>query len=101
MAGSVGYFDDIYSGEDQYYWLTPPQYIEWRNVCYGKDMGDADAEIEWLIKYHVLMEITEQNGDLYFFIDVTSVECFQALVDSYDLEAYWLLILKLTDCGAY
>ena len=77
MAGSVGYFEDIDSGEDQYYWLTRPQYIMWRNICYGKDTGDADGEIDWLINKHILMTIEEQNEDLYF-IDVASIEYLQA-----------------------
>ena len=93
MAGSVGYFEDIDSGEYQYYWLTGEQYIMWRNICYGKDPGDADAEIKWLIEIEWLMKITEQNEDLYF-IDATTVECFfgnpltaMSLKDSYDFEA--------------
>ena len=91
MAGSVGYFEDIYSGEDQYYWLTRPQYIMWRNICYGKDTADADDEIEWLIKEDELIEITEQNkqNEPLYFIDVTRVESFQAHSDMLsNFEAY-------------
>ncbi len=58
MAGSVGYFEDISSGDDQYYWLTHRQYIMWRYICYGKDPGVADAEIKWLIAFMLLMMIT-------------------------------------------
>ena len=74
MAGSVGYFEDISSGEDQYYWLTHRQYIMWRNICYGKDPGVADAEIKWLIEIKWLMKITEQDENLYF-IDVNAIKC--------------------------
>jgi hypothetical protein len=56
----------------------------WRQIRYGKDMGDAGAEIKWLVKKHGLMSLIEQ-GELLYFIDVTTVECFQALVDSASL----------------
>ena len=75
MAGSVGYFEDINSGEYQYYWLTGEQYIMWRNICYGKDPGDADAAIKLLIKTKWLIKINEQKEDLYF-IDVIRIRRF-------------------------
>ena len=83
MAGSVGYFEDIESRKDQYYWLTPHQYTIWRKICYGKDKGEASAEIKWLIEVLGLIETTEQNktteqNERLYFIDVTTVESFKA-----------------------
>ena len=72
MAASVGYCEDIYSSKDQYYWLTPDQYIMWRKSCYGKNMDEASAEIKKLIKDDKLIKTTEHGHELYF-IDVTRI----------------------------
>ena len=87
MAGihSIGYFDDFNDFEVftrcAYYWLTPFQYIKWRQECYGKTMNEARAEFVWLRNDHQLIKCTE-GGECYFLIAVDSVEAFQALADA-------------------
>jgi len=101
MAGSVGYFEDIESRKDQYYWLTPHQYTIWRKICYGKDKGEASAEIKWLIAVLGLIETTEQNktteqNERLYFIDVTTVESLDVLMNYFVSHAVLMSYLRHT-----
>ena len=82
MAGiqTIGYFEDFNDFEVfvryAYYWLTPFQYMKWRQEMYGKTMNEARAEFVWLRDNHQLITCTA-GGECYFLIAVDTVEALQ------------------------
>jgi len=89
MAGpgiqSIGCFEDFNDFEVflgfAYYWLTPFQYIKWRQQIYGKTMAEARVEFIWLRDKHNLINCIE-GEQCYYLIAVDTVEAFQAFADA-------------------
>ena len=82
----LGYFEDFNDFEVfvhyAYYWLTPYQYMKWRQEIYGKTMNEARAEFAWLRDHHQLITCTE-GGVCRALIAVDTVEAFQAWADGF------------------